>query len=143
MTITRNLRRTGVLAAAAAVAAMAVAPAAQAETTSVPQGWIELKGLHETQAPGYQCPADYPWLVNQRYSDPTMLRGADVQFDEPGVLGIDPRFAETQSDATGLVTGFSKTPSSRGNIATNWDWFTNAFQVVLHCTDNPEQGYRA
>jgi hypothetical protein len=130
----------------AALTSPALAPApAQAEVREFPQEVRHLHGwLANEHVPAYRCPWFYPLLEKRRYApDGTALpHGVSVKEErETWPIGVSITAVKTSGGseypwAMGTETGF---PHSS---ATSWVGGDQWYQVVLHCTNDKEEGYR-
>lgn len=127
----------GALAAAAAMAL--AAPAAQAEVKSFTHESRLLKPLQSERIPAFQCPADYPYLVNRNYAPAgtTLINGVEVlQSSSPWAIGvhiglasITPRDPDRKIYHKGILDHWS------AGSATNWALTDARYILRLHCTD--------
>jgi hypothetical protein len=93
--------------------------------------------------PADKCPPSHPWLLAQSYSPAgtSLIEGVAVQQDWPWKIGVSitgdsHAYSPDRGELidTGTATGFLL------SSATNWTIGTNSYQVILHCTSNPDHG---
>jgi hypothetical protein len=133
------------LAAATVIGALGLAPAtARATVKEFPQPQRHLKGFWANEnVPPYQCPTSHPYLQGEKYQKvfTTLIPG--VSIDERGLpwpIGVSITGATTTGNAyMRIATGISDKGGETS--ATNWTGNDEWYQVVLHCTDNPLEGY--
>jgi hypothetical protein len=98
-----------------------------------------LSGLWKNEyVPAYECPTSHPWLHNQNFAPggTALPLGVEVRGLGPIAVSITGVSTTTDSFANGTATGF---PNSS---ATSWSLGTNAYQVVLHCTNLSGANYK-
>jgi hypothetical protein len=96
-------------------------------------GW-----LANEHVPAYQCPPDFPYLLNQNYAPfgTTLING--VSANGLGPLGISITQALTDFvsfTAVGTATG------DANSSVTDWDGGTDTYQIFLHCTNDVSRGW--
>ena len=122
------------IALAANPAAASAAPeSTESRTTSI-RIWVSnMKPSDSESIPGAECPAEYPYLLNEQKSSP--LRGV-----APGIEVIDPNNAITVTGydvKTQNIENYAVAVGWEGGIATNW-WALDSRLLVIdmHCTND-------
>jgi hypothetical protein len=127
---------------------LGIAPdaARAAETSNVaefPQSPRHLNGFWANESvPAYRCPASRPYLENHNYAPvgTSLINGVEVrQSSSPWPIGVSVTGAKAEFGTFSPAVGISDAPFS--SSATNWAGGDKSYQVVLHCTDDPDQGW--
>lgn len=111
-----------------------------------------LRGFDSENLTGVTCPADHPWLLNLNYSrwEFTSISGIDLLQTTPRLRnGATPVYATIDTAAAlyeqppgrreAYARGFA--PRGLAATATNYDFVTNSYRVVLYCVDDFQFGY--
>jgi hypothetical protein len=106
--------------------------------------------LANEHVPSYQCPAQFPYLLDTNYAPAgtTLILGVEIRQAQPWPIGVSISRATAVKESTrppgwaGPLFGGGISGEGIGSSATNWTFGTATYQVVLHCTNDPEQGYR-
>jgi hypothetical protein len=135
-----------------ATAAQAVEQAASSSVQEFVQPVRTLTGfLASEHVPSYRCPAHLPYLADQDHAPwgTSLIPGVEIRQDrDPWPIGVSITRAipvENSSVPPGwtslpLPAGISE--EGIGSSATNWTFETASYQVVLHCTNDPELSYQ-
>jgi len=119
------------------------------DTTTVSRQMPEIPSFGSYYLPKVACPADYPYLLNQRYNGGSGFRlspGVEITNYERGmdVVALDSLSVPYSVDPDGnqeyMLTGISGLRDPILNSATNWRLDKSSFTIVLHCTSDPTQG---
>jgi hypothetical protein len=119
------------------------AHAATKTVKELPQEKRYLEGFWANEhVPAYQCPSSHPYLENEYYA-PTgtsLIKGVSINEDRsPWPIGVSITGPSTTGAQGHLATGISS--DGLFTSATNWTFGKEWYQVVLHCTNDPSQGY--
>jgi hypothetical protein len=103
-----------------------------------------LKGFWANEfVPAYQCPGDYPYLIEQNYAPfgTSLLSGVEVRGLGP--IGVSISRERSINGPDGKITYSAGTYSHNlgGSSATSWSLGENSYQVVLHCTNDANRGH--
>ena len=139
MNAMRNLTRAGILAGAAAlaVAATAITPAAHADTIVLKEPARHLHGFQSEWIPQTQCPADHPYLLNQSFAPfgITLIKGIEISEGTAHPWPIVPWVGSGAFDRDGYAVGIGT------GSATNWSVEDAWYAVRVHCTNDSSQGW--
>jgi hypothetical protein len=92
--------------------------------------------------PAYKCPApDHRFLLNQNYAPAGTSLRKGVEVVLTGAIGVSitglayERLSSGEARSTATATG------GTASSATNWEFGTYSYWVILHCTSDPARGY--
>lgn len=140
-----NYRHTMALAAAPALAlgvlgiSAATPAAAQEQEITVVNEWRTLQGWQSEWVPAYQCPSDYPYLLNRSFATQgdALLNGVEIERSQNNSM-IDVSitgFKQVTDPETGIVYQGGIGDGALASSATNWaPLHPRSYRVKLHCT---------
>jgi len=116
------------------------------DTTTVTWHSPKLPSLWSIYLPKMSCPADYPYMLDQRYNGGSGFRiepGVEITDYQQGLDVVALDALGTPYEKNGhkgyLMAGLGGSRDVVLNSATNWGP-ESGFTVVLHCTSDPAQG---
>jgi len=100
--------------------------------------------LHSAPVASYTCPPGegYKYLENKSYAPigTSLPHGVEIRQErEPWPVGVSITGVKGIDGERSLAYGTSDAPIK--SSATNWAFGNNWYQVVLHCTNDPAQGW--
>jgi hypothetical protein len=92
--------------------------------------------------PAYQCPApDHRFLLNQKYAPAGTSLPNGVEVEGLGPIGVSISGVAYERLSNGEARNTATATGDTASSATNWEFDTNSYRVILHCTSDPAHGY--
>jgi hypothetical protein len=93
--------------------------------------------------PAYECPGSHHWLLNQNFAPSGTALPPGVEVGGLGPIGVS--ITHTFGDMPDGIKAQGTETGAGNSDATNWKVPSGpaSYQVILHCTDDPERGYNS
>jgi hypothetical protein len=90
--------------------------------------------------PAYKCPTSHPYLYDHHYTPVGTSVPRGVEVSGLGPIGVSITDFTTTTLATKAIYTTGTRTGFPNSSATNWEIDTNSYQVILHCTSDPDNG---
>jgi hypothetical protein len=92
--------------------------------------------------PAYQCPPpDHRFLLNHNYAKEGTTLPNGVEVVGLGPIGVSITAVTYERLSNGVARNTATVTGDSASSATNWEFDSNSYTVILHCTSDPARGY--